>query len=83
MQGFGLTETTCGQLLQENTELGTNTVGRPMTGVEVRLINWDEGNYMVTDQPHPRGEVIIGGESVAKVYIITKYTYYVNIVVYM
>ena len=38
-----------------------------MTGAEGRLINWDEGNYMVTDKPNPRGEIILGGDSIAKV----------------
>ena len=38
-----------------------------MTGVEGRIINWEEGNYRVTDKPNPRGEIIIGGDSIAKV----------------
>jgi hypothetical protein len=25
-----------------------------------RLVNWEEGNYRVTDKPRPRGEVLIG-----------------------
>jgi long-chain acyl-CoA synthetase len=29
------------------------------------LVNWEEGNYKVTDKPRPRGEVIIGGNAVA------------------
>ena len=51
----------------ENSDLGTDTVGKPMTGVEVRLVDWEEGNYKVTDRPNPRGEIIIGGDPVAKV----------------
>ncbi len=27
----------------ENSDLSTGTVGRPMTGVEVALVNWEEG----------------------------------------
>ena len=38
-----------------------------MTGAEGRLVNWEEGNYKVTDQPNPRGEIILGGDSIAKV----------------
>ena len=38
-----------------------------MTGAEVRLINWEEGNYKVTDKPNPRGEIVLGGDSTAKV----------------
>lgn len=29
----------------------------------LQLINWDEGNYKVTNDP-PRGEIVIGGPSV-------------------
>ena len=67
----------------ENCDLGTDTEGRPMTGVEVRLVDWEEGNYKVTDRPNPRGEIILGGDSIAKViktlqkqiYSLTWYTY--------
>jgi long-chain acyl-CoA synthetase len=29
------------------------------------LINWEEGNYRVTNKPYPQGEVLIGGEMVS------------------
>ena len=38
-----------------------------MAGAEARLVNWEEGGYTVTDEPNPRGEVILGGDSIAKV----------------
>ena len=38
-----------------------------MVGAEARLVNWEEGGYTVTDKPNPRGEVILGGDSIAKV----------------
>ena len=34
----------------------------------LQLINWEEGNYRVTDKPLPRGEIIIGGGNVASCY---------------
>ena len=37
----------------------------PNQGMQIMLENWEEGNYRVTDKPRPRGEVIIGGGSVA------------------
>ncbi len=52
----------------EAEDLSTGTVGRPMTGLEVKLVDWEEGNYRVTDQPRPRGEVWLSGESIAKGY---------------
>merc|ERR1719516_591085 len=39
-----------------------------MAGMEVKLVNWEEGHYRVTDTPRPRGELVIGGNSVAKGY---------------
>ncbi len=33
----------------------TGRVGPPLQGVQVKLIDWDEGNYRVTDLPNPRG----------------------------
>merc|ERR1712168_1232525 len=43
-------------------------VGAPMAGMEIKLVNWAEGNYLVADSPRPRGEIIIGGPTVAKGY---------------
>ena len=37
-----------------------------MAGMEIKLVNWEEGNYLVADSPRPRGEIIIGGPTVAK-----------------
>lgn len=34
----------------------------------LRLVNWEEGNYFVTNKPYPQGEVILGGENVAAGY---------------
>ena len=66
-KGYGLTESTAGMFIQELNDSMTNCCGKPNTGAEGRLINWDEGNYKVTDHPNPRGEIILGGDSIAKV----------------
>lgn len=34
--------------------------GSPLTVCDIRLTDWDEGNYRVCDKPYPRGEIIIG-----------------------
>ena len=39
-------------------------VGPPLQGVQIKLINWEEGGYRVTDS-QPRGEIVIGGGNVA------------------
>ena len=31
-------------------------------------MDWDEGNYKVVDSPNPRGEIILGGDPIAKGY---------------
>jgi long-chain acyl-CoA synthetase len=35
-------------------------VGAPATNVDIRMINWEEGHYRITDKPNPRGEIVIG-----------------------
>ena len=39
-----------------------------MHGIKIRLQNWEEGNYRVTDKPRPRGEVLIGGGNITAGY---------------
>lgn len=43
-------------------------VGSPFSMNDMRLINWDEGNYRVTNKPYPQGEILLGGENVAMGY---------------
>jgi len=68
VQGYSLTETTCSGTCMEWGDSTVGKVGAPMAGMEVKLVDWVEGNYMVTDTPRPRGEIIIGGPTVAKGY---------------
>jgi len=68
VQGYSLTETTCTGTCMEALDMSTGKVGGPMAGIEIKLVSWVEGNYRVTDQPRPRGEIIIGGKTVARGY---------------
>jgi len=68
VQGYTMTETACSGTCMEPEDNGTGRVGPPMAGVDVKLINWEEGNYRVTDKPYPRGEIVIGGSAIAKEY---------------
>lgn len=43
-------------------------VGAPSTMCDIRLVNWDEAGYRVTNKPFPQGEIIIGGDSVSRGY---------------
>ena len=29
------------------------------------MVNWEEGNYFISDKPNPRGEIHVGGDNVA------------------
>lgn len=46
----------------------TGRVGAPTTACDIRLENWEEAGYRVTDYPYPRGEIMIGGDNVSAGY---------------
>jgi len=68
MQGYGLTETCATGCLPDGYDMSTGRVGAPPQDVDLRLVNWEEGGYTVTDRQGPRGEIVIGGGHVAKEY---------------
>ncbi|XP_054163099.1 fatty acid CoA ligase Acsl3-like [Oppia nitens] len=68
LQGYGLTETAASATLMDPMDLSTGTVGPPLEGMYIKLVDWAEGNYRVTDEPNPRGELLIGGNSVTDGY---------------
>ncbi|XP_075555164.1 fatty acid CoA ligase Acsl3-like [Dermacentor variabilis] len=68
LQGYGLTETTAGATLQDKWDLTVGVAGPPLNGVQIKLVDWDEGGYYVSDRPYPRGEVVVGGPTVAAGY---------------
>jgi long-chain acyl-CoA synthetase len=66
-QGYGLTETCAGATFSEWDDISVGRVGPPTPHCYVKLVNWEEGNYKVTDDP-PRGEIVVGGPSVTMGY---------------
>jgi long-chain acyl-CoA synthetase len=46
-------------------DLNYGSIGIPMEGVNVKLVDWPEGGYLTSDKPNPRGEIVIGGDLVA------------------
>ena len=46
-------------LFQDSDDWSTGAAGPPLQGVQIRLINWDEGNYTVEDEPNPRGKKVL------------------------
>jgi long-chain acyl-CoA synthetase len=68
IQGYGLTETAAGATLMNLEDMSVGRAGPPIHGTKIKLADWDEGNYHVTDLPYPRGEIVIGGDSVTAGY---------------
>lgn len=66
LQGYGLTETAACATIMQLEEGTVGRVGPPVQGINIRLENWEEGNYRVTDSPRPRGEILIGGGQLAQ-----------------
>merc|ERR1719414_2616781 len=57
--------------MMEMSELSSvGKVGPPNQKAQLKLVNWEEGNYRVTDKPNPRGEIIIGGSFVTDGYYL-------------
>ncbi|KAJ7537074.1 hypothetical protein O6H91_12G096000 [Diphasiastrum complanatum] len=68
VQGYGLTETAAGSTFSEWDDTSVGRVGPPMPHCYIKLVNWEEGGYLTTDEPMPRGEVVIGGLNITKGY---------------
>ncbi|OMO59501.1 AMP-dependent synthetase/ligase [Corchorus capsularis] len=63
-QGYGLTETCAGATFSEVDDTSVGRVGSPLPCSFVKLIDWPEGGYLISDSPMPRGEIVVGGPSV-------------------
>ncbi|KAL0274114.1 UNVERIFIED_CONTAM: hypothetical protein PYX00_006617 [Menopon gallinae] len=68
LQGYGLTESCSSATVMDTHDRTTGRVGAPTIGCDIRLVDWEEGNYRVKDKPYPRGEIVIGGENVSNGY---------------
>ncbi|KAI1799260.1 acetyl-CoA synthetase-like protein [Daldinia bambusicola] len=60
-QGYGLTESYACTSFQLESDYSLGNVGGPMPGVEVCLESQPELEYLVTDKPRPRGELLLRG----------------------
>ncbi|OLY80138.1 Fatty acyl-CoA synthetase A [Smittium mucronatum] len=65
---YGMTETSSVALGQNSTDLSVNSSGIPADGMEVRLRDVPDMEYLVTDLPCPRGEVLLRGPTIFKEY---------------
>merc|ERR1712012_307890 len=72
MQGYGLTETTACATVMSPQDRTTGRAGAPLMNVRIKIVNWEEGNYLITDKPYPRGEIHVGGRHVAMGYYLNE-----------
>ncbi|KAL8952710.1 MAG: hypothetical protein Q9222_001409 [Ikaeria aurantiellina] len=63
MQGYGLTETYAVSLCQIKGDLTTGNCGAVSMVNELCLADVPDMEYLATDKPHPRGELLIRGNS--------------------
>lgn len=66
--GYAATETASCTAGMNEDDVERGICGGPCLNVFVKLDDWEEGNYRTTDEPFPRGEIIVGGPCVANGY---------------
>ncbi|KAI1135294.1 acetyl-CoA synthetase-like protein [Hypoxylon sp. FL0543] len=68
-QGYGLTESYAAGSFQLDGDFSVGNVGGPMPGIEICLESQPELEYLVTDKPRPRGELLLRGPFIFKGYL--------------
>jgi long-chain acyl-CoA synthetase len=63
IQGYGLTETYSVGLAQTENDYSTGNCGGLAPGDEACLVSVPDMDYLVTDKPNPRGELLIRGNT--------------------
>jgi long-chain acyl-CoA synthetase len=68
IEAYGLTEVAGGVSFQKRDDNTTGNIGGPTKSQKFRLASVPEMNYLTTDQPYPRGELQIKGQTVFEGY---------------
>ena len=68
IQGYGATELSGAVLCMDDNDMTYGNCGAPLSGIQIRLEDWQEGGYTAVDEPNPRGELIVGGLGISKGY---------------
>jgi len=63
-QGMGCTECVGAMSTCWPNDRTYGKVGAPIQCNQIKLVDWPEGEYFVTDKPNPRGEILVGGPNV-------------------
>ncbi|VVT47072.1 uncharacterized protein SAPINGB_P001529 [Magnusiomyces paraingens] len=61
LQGYGLTESLSGVSVCMMGDIGAGSVGPVAPTTEIRLRELPDMNYLSTDKPYPRGEILLRG----------------------
>ena len=69
VQGYGMTETAAVISVSEENDANLGHVGAVMPHCEMALADVAEMNYLSTDKPCPRGEIIVRGPNMFKEYL--------------
>ena len=68
VNAYGATETCGGSHMLHVDDLAYGTCGVPYSSAKFYLKSWDEGGYSTEDKPNPRGEIVLGGDTIASGY---------------
>ncbi|KAH9832730.1 acetyl-CoA synthetase-like protein [Teratosphaeria destructans] len=68
VQGYGLTETYANALAQTSRDFSTGNCGAVTVASELCLQDVPDMDYLTSDKPYPRGELLIRGPTVMKGY---------------
>ncbi|KAJ4369633.1 medium-chain fatty acid-CoA ligase faa2 [Neocucurbitaria cava] len=68
-QGYGLTETYAVALVQHEDDFTSGTCGGVTPNAECALLDVPDMEYLSTDKPHPRGELLIRSSTLFKEYL--------------
>lgn len=63
--GYGSTESCASTTVSQADDTTYGSVGSPLYGVKIKLVDWKEGGYLVKGTPS-RGEIVVGSATVAK-----------------
>ncbi|KAI4599249.1 hypothetical protein KJ359_002208 [Pestalotiopsis sp. 9143b] len=67
-QGYGLTESYAVASYQLRGDFSTGNIGPPAPGTEICLESLPDLDYLATDKPYPRGELLLRGPTIFREY---------------